>query len=339
MPQPLLSVNHLGVDFEVQGGVAPVIDDVSFELNAGETLTLVGESGCGKSMMALAIMGLIPSPPCKRVSGSIFLEDEDLLQISEDRKREIRGNEISMVFQEPMTSLNPVFTIGEQIGETLRRHQNLSNKEAKIKTLELLDSVRIPIAAERLNHYPHQLSGGMRQRVMIAMALACNPKILLADEPTTALDVTVQAEIYDLIRDLRDKNNIAIILITHDMGSVAEMAEKVMVMYAGRIIEEGKVEEILLQPKHPYTRGLIASVPHLKNSVSKEREFLDEIPGMVPPLAAFGKKYCMFAPRCDVSSNQCWQANPELNQITGSQAVACWNHDESTLPQMVESSS
>jgi len=325
MFQPLLTVKNLSVDFEIRGGVVPVIDDLSFDLKAGETLSLVGESGCGKSMTALAIMGLIPSPPGRRASGSILLEGEDLLMAPEKRKQEIRGNEISMVFQEPMTSLNPVYTVGEQISETLRKHQNLSNIQAKDKTVELLELVRIPIAGNRVNNYPHQLSGGMRQRVMIAMALACNPKILLADEPTTALDVTVQAEIFDLIKDLRKNTDTAIILITHDMGSVSEMAEKVLVMYAGRKIEEGKVDEILLRPRHPYTKGLIASVPHLQQTVSTERQFLKEISGMVPPLAEFGAKCCMFAPRCHVASDQCWHEKPGLIQVSDSQFSACWN--------------
>ena len=325
MFQPLLTVKNLSVDFEIRGGVVPVIDDISFDLQAGETLCLVGESGCGKSMTALAIMGLIPSPPGKRASGSILFEGEDLIMASDKRKGEIRGNEISMVFQEPMTSLNPVYTVGEQISETLRKHQNLSNIQAKDKTVELLELVRIPIAGNRVNNYPHQLSGGMRQRVMIAMALACNPKILLADEPTTALDVTVQAEIFDLIKDLRKNTDTAIILITHDMGSVSEMAEKVLVMYAGRKIEEGKVDEILLRPRHPYTKGLIASVPHLQQTVSTERQFLDEIPGMVPPLAEFGKNCCMFSPRCYAASDQCWHEKPGLIQVSDSQFSACWN--------------
>ncbi len=230
----LLSVKNLTVEFTTRDGIAPVIDDLSFDLAPGETLSLVGESGCGKSMTALAIMGLIPSPPGRVAGGSISLAGENLLQASDTRLRAVRGNDISMVFQEPMTSLNPVFTVGEQISETLRRHQGLNRRQAKALSIEMLDAVQIPLPTRRINDYPHQLSGGMRQRVMIAMALACRPKVLIADEPTTALDVTVQAQIFDLMRAVGKETDAAIILITHDMGSVAEMAERVVVMYAGR---------------------------------------------------------------------------------------------------------
>ncbi|HIC24913.1 MAG TPA: ABC transporter ATP-binding protein, partial [Gammaproteobacteria bacterium] len=295
----LLSVKNLTVEFTTRDGIAPVIDDLSFDLAPGETLSLVGESGCGKSMTALAIMGLIPSPPGRVASGSISLAGENLLQAGDTRMRAVRGNDISMVFQEPMTSLNPVFTVGEQISETLRRHQGLTRRQAKALSIEMLDAVQIPLPTRRINDYPHQLSGGMRQRVMIAMALACRPKVLIADEPTTALDVTVQAQIFDLMRAVGKETEAAIILITHDMGSVAEMAERVVVMYAGRKIEEGCVDDILARPRHPYTRGLIACVPHLLETVSAERPYLQEIPGMVPPLSDFGFMGCLFAPRCD----------------------------------------
>ena len=284
----LLSVKNLTVEFTTRDGIAPVIDDLSFDLAPGETLSLVGESGCGKSMTALAIMGLIPSPPGRVAGGSISLAGENLLQASDTRLRAVRGNDISMVFQEPMTSLNPVFTVGEQISETLRRHQGLNRRQAKALSIEMLDAVQLPLPTRRINDYPHQLSGGMRQRVMIAMALACRPKVLIADEPTTALDVTVQAQIFDLMRAVGKETDAAIILITHDMGSVAEMAERVVVMYAGRKIEEGYVDDILARPRHPYTRGLIACVPHLLETVSAERPSLQEIPGMVPPLSEFG---------------------------------------------------
>ena len=247
----LLSVKNLTVEFTTRDGIAPVIDDLSFDLAPGETLSLVGESGCGKSMTALAIMGLIPSPPGRVASGSISLAGENLLQAGDTRMRAVRGNDISMVFQEPMTSLNPVFTVGEQISETLRRHQGLTRRQAKALSIEMLDAVQIPLPTRRINDYPHQLSGGMRQRVMIAMALACRPKVLIADEPTTALDVTVQAQIFDLMRAVGKETEAAIILITHDMGSVAEMAERVVVMYAGRKIEEGCVDDILARPRHP----------------------------------------------------------------------------------------
>ena len=327
MPAPVLSVKNLTVEFSIKSGTVPVIDDLSFDLEVGKTLSLVGESGCGKSMTALAIMGLIPSPPGHIASGSIILAGEDLVQASDSRLREIRGNEISMVFQEPMTSLNPVYTIGEQIGETLRRHQGLTRQQARKEAIKLLDAVRIPLAKQRVKDYPHQLSGGMRQRVMIAIALACQPKILLADEPTTALDVTVQAEIFDLMQELRKEKETAIILITHDMGSVAEMAERVIVMYAGRKIEEGMVDDILVRPGHPYTRGLIACVPHLQENVSSDRPFLKEVPGMVPPLSHFGFEGCMFAPRCEDAVDQCWQKKPGISLLVDGHNVACWNLD------------
>ena len=327
----LLSVKNLTVEFTTRDGIAPVIDDLSFDLAPGETLSLVGESGCGKSMTALAIMGLIPSPPGRVASGSISLAGEDLLQTSDTRMRAVRGNEISMVFQEPMTSLNPVFTVGEQISETLRRHQGLNRRQAKALSIEMLDAVQIPLPTRRINDYPHQLSGGMRQRVMIAMALACRPKVLIADEPTTALDVTVQAQIFELMRAVGKETDAAIILITHDMGSVAEMAERVVVMYAGRKIEEGYVDDILARPRHPYTRGLIACVPHLLETVSAERPSLQEIPGMVPPLSEFGFVGCLFAPRCDRVETRCWQEKPQVTQVTSTQGAACWNLEEAKI--------
>ena len=327
----LLSVKNLTVEFTTRDGIAPVIDDLSFDLAPGETLSLVGESGCGKSMTALAIMGLIPSPPGRVASGSISLAGENLLQASDTRLRAVRGNDISMVFQEPMTSLNPVFTVGEQISETLRRHQGLNRRQAKALSIEMLDAVQIPLPTRRINDYPHQLSGGMRQRVMIAMALACRPKVLIADEPTTALDVTVQAQIFDLMRAVGKETDAAIILITHDMGSVAEMAERVVVMYAGRKIEEGYVDDILARPRHPYTRGLIACVPHLLETVSAERPSLQEIPGMVPPLSEFGFVGCLFAPRCDRVENRCWQEKPQVTQVTSTQGAACWNLEEAKI--------
>jgi len=324
MTKPLLSVCNLTVEFTIRGGVVPVIDDLSFELAAGETLSLVGESGCGKSMTALAIMGLIPSPPGVISAGSIILQGEDLIQASDTRLREIRGNEVSMVFQEPMTSLNPVYTVGEQIAETLRRHQGLTRSQAQAQAIQMIDAVQIPLPERRVHDYPHQLSGGMRQRIMIAMALACQPKILIADEPTTALDVTVQAQIFDLMQNLQKETGAAIILITHDMGSVAEMAERVVVMYAGRKIEDGRVEDILLQPQHPYTRGLIACVPHLLDTVTSDRPYLQEVPGMVPPLADFGFEGCMFAPRCNLVKDVCWQEKPDATKLTETQSAACW---------------
>jgi len=325
MAEPLLSVKNLTVEFTIRDGVVPVIDDLSFDLIPGETLSLVGESGCGKSMTALAIMGLIPSPPGEISAGSIVFQGEDLVQASDRRLREIRGNEVSMVFQEPMTSLNPVYTVGEQIAETLRRHQGLTRNQAQAQAIEMIDAVQIPLPDRRVNDYPHQLSGGMRQRIMIAMALACQPKILIADEPTTALDVTVQAQIFDLMQNLQLETGAAIILITHDMGSVAEMAERVVVMYAGRKIEDGHVEDILLRPRHPYTRGLIACVPHLLDKVTSDRPFLQEVPGVVPPLSDFGFDGCMFAPRCDSVRDVCWQEKPADTNLTKTQSAACWD--------------
>jgi peptide/nickel transport system ATP-binding protein/oligopeptide transport system ATP-binding protein len=332
---PLLSVKNLTVEFTTRDGTVPVIDDLSFDLAPGETLSLVGESGCGKSMTALAIMGLIPSPPGRVAAGSISLQGENLLQATDTRMRAVRGNDISMVFQEPMTSLNPVFTVGDQIGETLRRHQGLTRHQAKSKSIEMLDAVKIPLPTRRINDYPHQLSGGMRQRVMIAMALACRPKILIADEPTTALDVTVQAQIFDLMLAVGKETEAAIILITHDMGSVAEMAERVVVMYAGRKIEEGTVKEILTNPQHPYTQGLIACVPHLIDITSPERHDLLEIPGMVPPMREFGKEACLFAPRCQFADARCHNNLPPERIHSPEHRSKCWLENlknEAVLP-------
>ena len=292
---PLLEVKNLRIELTTRDGVAPVIDDLSFTLNPGETMSFVGESGCGKSMTALALMGLLPEKVGRVAAGNIIFDGEDLAQASDERLRAIRGNEISMIFQEPMTSLNPVFTIGEQIAEVLRAHQGLSRKAAWTQSIELLNAVRIPNAKSRVSDYPFQMSGGQRQRAMIAMALACQPKILIADEPTTALDVTVQAQIFDLLTDLRKQTGAAIILITHDMGAVAEMAERMIVMYAGRKAELGPVDQIIEHPRHPYTKGLIECVPHIQSDPSLERHDLVEVPGIVPSLREFGKDQCLFA--------------------------------------------
>jgi peptide/nickel transport system ATP-binding protein len=259
----VLTVNDLGVRFYTRDGVIRAVNDVSFYLKRGETLGIVGESGCGKSVMALSVMGLIPQPPGRIESGTINLEDRNLLSLSERDMRHVRGNEISMIFQEPMTSLNPVLKIGFQISESLMLHQKLSKKEAFEKTVDFLNLVRIPEAAQRMNEYPHQMSGGMRQRVMIAMALSCNPKVLIADEPTTALDVTIQAQILNLMLDLKKKLDTAIVMITHDLGVIAQVADRVMVMYVGLKAEEAPVTELFQRPLHPYTRGLMASIPHI----------------------------------------------------------------------------
>ena len=326
MTDPLLSIKNLTVVFKTRLGEVPVIDDVSFSIAPGEILGIVGESGCGKTMTSLAIMGLMPEQG-KVTSGSIRLSGEDLVVASEARMRGLRGNEISMVFQEPMTSLNPVFSVGEQIAEVLKAHQGLSKSEAREHAVELLESVKIPLPSRRANDYPHQLSGGMRQRVMIAIALACKPKVLIADEPTTALDVTVQAHIFELLHELRDQTGTSIILITHDMASVAEMAERVMVMYAGRKVEEGPVEEILTNPLHPYTQGLIRCVPHLMETISPERQDLHEIPGIVPPISHFGRNECLFAPRCSFVEDRCLNQRPMDSKRASEHLTACWQEN------------
>ena len=323
---PLLDVRNLSVQFTTRAGTVTVLDDVSFTLERGERISFVGESGCGKSMTALALMGLLPA--MGRVSGGqILFKGEDLTQASAARLRRLRGNEVSMIFQEPMTSLNPVFTIGQQIVEVLRLHRGIDNASARRRALELLEAVRIPNASARIDDYPHQLSGGQRQRVMIAIALACEPEILIADEPTTALDVTVQAEIFALLRDLGTKLDTAIILITHDMGAVAQMSERMLVMYAGRRVEEGRVADVVGAPAHPYTRGLIACVPHITSNVAAITEQLPEIDGIVPPITRFGRDECLFAPRCIRVADGCLAAKPQQVEMAGHDAhsVACWH--------------
>ncbi len=327
MTEPLLQVRDLCVEFGTRDGVARVLDGVSLELLPGETLGIVGESGCGKSMTALSIMRLIPSPPGQITGGEIRLAGEDLLRLEETRMRDIRGKDISMIFQEPMTSLNPVFTVGDQIAESLRLHEGLSDKEAAARAVEMLKAVGIPEPEARAREYPHQLSGGMRQRVMIAIALACGPKVIIADEPTTALDVTVQAQIFDLLRDLNERTKTAIILITHDMGAIAEMTDRVTVMYAGRVVEEGPVEEILDSPKHPYTQGLIACVPQLDPNPTAARPPLEEIPGVVPALTRLGKG-CAFAPRCKQAFARCHLEVPPRTMVGVQHAAACWLLEE-----------
>ena len=325
MTEPLLKVQNLRVELTTRNGTAPVIDDVSFELHAGENLSFVGESGCGKSMTALAIMGLLPEGIGRVTAGSIMFDGQELTALSQERLRRIRGNDISMIFQEPMTSLNPVYSIGEQIVEVLLAHQSISRTEAWAEAANLLDAVRIPKARERLKDYPFQLSGGQRQRVMIAIALACKPKVLIADEPTTALDVTVQAQIFDLLRDLRKETGTSIILITHDMGAVAEMAERMIVMYAGRIAEIGAVDDIISTPRHPYTKGLISCVPHVLAHVSDEKQPLTEVPGIVPSLREFGKDQCLFVSRCQHRTEECLAARPKSVSFDGKQSADCWH--------------
>jgi peptide/nickel transport system ATP-binding protein len=322
--QVLLEVAGLSVEFQTRHGVARVLEDVAFTVRRGETLGLVGESGCGKSMTALAMMRLIASPPGRITSGKVKLEGTDLLQLSEKDMRAFRGNRISMIFQEPMTSLNPVYTVGDQIGEAVRLHQKLDRGASIKRAIEMLDAVGIPAAKTRVHEYPHQFSGGMRQRVMIAMALACNPSVLIADEPTTALDVTVQAQIFDLISELRERTGTAVILITHDMGAIAEMTDRVAVMYAGRIVEEGSTADILKSPLHPYTQGLIACAPGQRKSHFGEP--LVEIPGMVPSLLE-RKGGCSFADRCSHVQPRCREQLPaEAFVQPGSRRVLCWLH-------------
>ena len=294
-------------------GVVKAVDDVTFSVHAGETLAIVGESGCGKTMTSLSLMRLVPTPPGRIVGGAVKLGGRDLVKISEAEMRDVRGNEISMIFQEPMTSLNPVMTIGKQIAETIRLHQDLSKADAFKKAVDMLRVVKIPEPAQRAKEYPHQLSGGMRQRAMIAMALACNPRVLIADEPTTALDVTIQAQILDLILDLQKSLGTAVILITHDLAVVAETAHRVIVMYAGKKVEEAEVEELFGEPLHPYTHGLMASIPQLEIMAGGEASGngrLQEIPGMVPALTNLPPG-CAFAPRCTHADDRCRAVAPD----------------------------
>jgi len=323
MTEPLLRIEDLRVEFDTRDGVATVIDGLDISLYPGEILGIVGESGCGKSMTALSIMRLVPMPPGRIAKGTILLDGEDLLQVSEKRMRNVRGNAISMIFQEPMTSLNPVFSVGDQIAETILLHEGGSKRAAWQRAVEMLDAVGIPAPKARAREYPYQMSGGMRQRVMIAMALACQPRVLIADEPTTALDVTVQAQIFDLLKDLQKKTGAVVVLITHDMGAIAEMAHRVVVMYAGRKVEDGPVDEILTNPKHPYTSGLIGCVPHLSPDLSEERLPLMDIPGVVPPMTRLGQG-CPFAPRCSEALDKCRSEIPVQSVVGENHRVSCW---------------
>ncbi len=318
----LLEVENLQTHFATPDGVVRAVEGVSFQVDSGQTIAIVGESGCGKSVTSMSILRLIQEPPGK-IAGSIRFQGRDLLKLTEAEMRDIRGNSISMIFQEPMTSLNPVLTVGHQIGETVQLHQGMGASAAEEKAVEMLTLVGIPAPARRVREYPHQLSGGMRQRVMIAMALACNPKLLIADEPTTALDVTIQAQILDLMRDLKTRLGSAIMLITHDLGVVAEMAERVVVMYAGRKVEEAPVNEIFARPLHPYTRGLIGAVPKLGSSlVEGGRGKLAEIAGLVPnmrrPIVG-----CAFASRCYMATEVCSRIAPAIEAKAPDHLVAC----------------
>ncbi|MFS8523226.1 MAG: ABC transporter ATP-binding protein [Limnochordales bacterium] len=320
---PLLSVRGLKTYFQSEDGLVPAVDGISFDLERGGALGIVGESGSGKSVTSLSIMRLIPSPPGKIVAGEILFEGEDLLKKSEAEMRKIRGNDISMIFQEPMTSLNPVFTVGDQIMEAIMLHQRLDKKAAREKAIEMLKLVGIPEPQRRVDEYPHQLSGGMRQRVMIAMALSCNPKLLIADEPTTALDVTIQAQILDLMRKLREELGTAIILITHDLGVIAEMVEEVIVMYAGQIVERTDVRSLFRSPKHPYTEGLLGSLPKL----GQKTERLQTIEGVVP--SPFNMpEGCRFHPRCKYARDICAVEQPELLKLAEGHEAACFIHTD-----------
>ena len=323
----LLEIEGLKTHFFTRDGVVRAVDGVSFSVAPGETLAVVGESGCGKSVTSLSILRLIASPPGRIVEGSIRFQGQDLLALSERGMRDIRGNEISMIFQEPMTSLNPVLSVGRQITETLTLHRGLSREAAKARAIEMLRLVGIPEPDSRLRQYPHEFSGGMRQRVMIAMALACDPKLLIADEPTTALDVTVQAQILDLMRQLKATTGTAIILITHSLGVVAEMAQRVIVMYGGRKVEEAPVGALFATPRHPYTRALLSSVPRLRSSLAGNgKARLAEIAGVVPSLKE-AIPGCIFAPRCRHASERCRQSYPPLEQKAAGHWVACWEAD------------
>jgi peptide/nickel transport system ATP-binding protein len=320
----LLEVKNLQTYFRGREGIAKAVDGVSFQLRRGETLGLVGESGCGKTVSSLSILKLLDVPPAIYHGGEIIFDGQDLLKTDESGMRRIRGNTISMIFQEPMTSLNPVMSIGAQIVEVLRNHLNLKSAAARQRTIDLLRMVGIPSPQRRIDAYPHHLSGGMRQRVMIALALACDPKVLIADEPTTALDVTIQAQILDLMQQLQAELGTSILLITHDLGVIAETADRVAVMYAGRIVEEADVRTIFKNPLHPYTQGLLRSIPRIDEEKRPRR--LKEIPGRVPNLL-FLPKGCAFIDRCDVSIDECRQAVPELEEIENGHFVRCWLND------------
>ena len=316
---PLLEVRDLRTHFRVDGGEVAAVDGVSFSVGAGRTLGIVGESGCGKSVTALSIMGLVPTPPGRIAGGEIRFEGRDLLALSSAAMRELRGDRISMIFQEPMTSLNPAFTVGEQIVEGIIRHRRVDRAAAKALAVDMLRRVRIPSPEQRYDEYPHRLSGGMRQRVMIAMALACGPRLLIADEPTTALDVTIQAQILELMRTLREETGTAIILITHDLGVVAEVADDVAVMYSGRIVERAPVASLFAQPQHPYTIGLLGSIPQLHREQPRLAAIEGQVPDPLAPLAG-----CRFHPRCPFAIERCRREEPPLLPIAPGHDAACW---------------
>ena len=322
MGERLLELKGLKTHFFTEEGVVRAVDGVDLHIDKGETLGVVGESGCGKTVTALSIMKLIPMPPGKIVEGQMLYEGRDLVTLPPAQMRKVRGKEISMVFQEPMTSLNPVFTIGEQIAEAVRLHEGLGRRAAMDKTVDMLKLVHIPNPERRVTEYPHQLSGGMRQRVMIAMALSCNPKLLIADEPTTALDVTIQAQILELLNELKAKLGMAVLLITHDMGVIAETAQRVMVMYAGKVVEEASVKNLFKEPLHPYTQGLLRSIPRI-DTAATHKQRLAAIPGVVPSLLNLPQG-CRFAPRCQFVKPMYTEKEPPLKEVKPGHKVACW---------------
>jgi len=322
MAERLLEIKGLKTHFFTEEGVVRAVDGVDLHIDKGETLGVVGESGCGKTVTALSVMKLIAMPPGKIVEGQMLYGGRDLVTLPPAQMRKVRGKEISMVFQEPMTSLNPVFTIGEQIAEAVRLHEGLGRRAAMDKTVEMLKLVHIPNPERRVKEYPHQLSGGMRQRVMIAMALSCNPKLLIADEPTTALDVTIQAQILELLNELKAKLGMAVLLITHDMGVIAETAQRVMVMYAGKVVEEAPVKELFKEPLHPYTQGLLRSIPRIDTAATQKKR-LEAIPGVVPSLLHLPQG-CRFAPRCAFVKPMHTEKEPPLKEVKPGHKVACW---------------
>jgi peptide/nickel transport system ATP-binding protein len=323
MAERLLEVKNLKTYFFTDEGTVRAVDGVDLHIDKSETLGVVGESGCGKSVTALSVMKLIPQPPGKIVEGTILYEGKNLVDLPAGQMRKIRGKEISMIFQEPMTSLNPVFTCGEQIAEALRLHEGLGRREAMDKTVEMLKLVHIPNAERRVKEYPHQLSGGMRQRIMIAMALSCNPKLLIADEPTTALDVTIQAQILELLNELKARLKMAIMLITHDMGVIAETAQRVVVMYAAKVAEEASVTDLFKEPLHPYTQGLLRSIPRIDLAATQRRR-LEVIGGTVPTLRGEIAPGCRFAPRCPFVKPVCTEKDPVLKEVKPGHKVSCW---------------
>lgn len=330
MSESILEIDGLNTSFFTDDGEVPAVSNVNFSINKGEVLGVVGESGCGKSVTSLSVMDLVPDPG-KVTGGHIRFKDEELTRASERRMRQIRGNEIAMIFQEPMTSLNPVFTIGNQLVEGIRLHKKISKREASAQAVQIMKKVGLPRAEQLMKEYPHQLSGGMRQRVMIAMAMACEPELLIADEPTTALDVTIQAQILDLMKRLNQDSDTSIMLITHDLGVVADVCDRIVVMYAGQVVEEGDVRTIFNHPQHPYTEGLIQSVPNMKEKQTR----LHSIPGNVPKPGTLTKG-CLFAPRCPYAFDRCTQEDPELFETADNHDVRCFLYDNVENPDTQE---